>query len=119
MALTETGHSALARLEPVHVMLRRVPRRAARLLIKGYRYTLSPLLGMHCRHLPTCSEYAEDAIGRFGLWSGGWMALARLLRCNPFGTSGLDLVPTAPPRGARWYAPWRYARWRGVNQDTA
>jgi putative component of membrane protein insertase Oxa1/YidC/SpoIIIJ protein YidD len=43
------------------------------------------------------------------------MTLARVLRCQPFGTSGLDFVPTVPPPGARWYLPWRYARWRSTN----
>jgi putative membrane protein insertion efficiency factor len=92
----------------------RAPRLAGRGLIQAYRHTLSPLVGWHCRHLPTCSEYADEAIGKFGLWAGGWMALARLLRCHPLGTSGLDLVPEALPEKARWYAPWRYGRWRGT-----
>jgi hypothetical protein len=43
------------------------------------------------------------------------MTLARLLRCHPWGTSGLDLVPPSRPAGAHWYLPWRYARWRGTN----
>ena len=43
------------------------------------------------------------------------MTLARLLRCQPFGTSGIDNVPTIKPAGACWYLPWRFARWRGVN----
>jgi putative component of membrane protein insertase Oxa1/YidC/SpoIIIJ protein YidD len=43
------------------------------------------------------------------------MTLARLLRCHPFGTSGLDFVPTASPANARWFLPWRYGRWRDVN----
>jgi len=43
------------------------------------------------------------------------MTLARLLRCHPFGTSGIDLVPSALPSRARWFLPWRYGRWRGVN----
>ena len=43
------------------------------------------------------------------------MGLARLCRCGPFGTSGLDLVCEELPAGAIWYAPWRYGRWRGVN----
>ena len=43
------------------------------------------------------------------------MTLARLLRCQPFGTSGIDNVPTEKPPGACWYLPWRYGRWRGVN----
>jgi uncharacterized protein len=94
---------------------RRVPRLAGRGLIKAYRYTLSPLVGFHCRHLPTCSDYAEQAIGRYGLWAGGWMTLARLLRCQPFGTAGLDFVAEALPEKTRWFLPWRYARWRGTH----
>jgi putative component of membrane protein insertase Oxa1/YidC/SpoIIIJ protein YidD len=43
------------------------------------------------------------------------MTLARLLRCQPFGTSGIDNVATTKPDGARWYLPWRFGRWRGVN----
>jgi hypothetical protein len=93
----------------------RLPRKFGRALIWLYRHTLSPLVGYNCRHLPTCSIYGDEAIERFGLWAGGWMTLARLLRCNPFGTSGIDNVPLAAPQGARWYLPWRYGRWRGVN----
>jgi putative membrane protein insertion efficiency factor len=89
----------------------RAPRLAGQALILMYRYTLAPLLGANCRHLPTCSQYADEAIGRFGLWAGGWMTAARLLRCHPWGTSGLDVVPPELPPRARWYAPWRYGRW--------
>jgi putative membrane protein insertion efficiency factor len=96
---------------------RQAPRRAGAGLVKLYRYTLSPLVGFHCRHLPTCSAYAEEALGRFGLWGGGWMTLARLLRCHPFGTSGLDFVPATRSPAWRWYLPWRYGRWRGTNAD--
>jgi len=96
-------------------LCRQAPRLAARGLVKAYQYALSPLVGQSCRHLPSCSHYADEAIGRFGLWAGGWMTLARLLRCQPWGTAGLDFVPeTLPPR-AHWYLPWRYARWRGTN----
>src|SRR6187401_3406165 len=83
-----TNHQAFARL----------PRLAGRGLVILYRVTLSPLIGPRCRHLPSCSEYADEAIDRFGLWAGGWMALARILRCHPWGTSGLDFVPTALPQ---------------------
>ncbi len=93
----------------------RAPRLAGRALINAYRYTLSALVGRHCRHLPSCSEFADEAVGRFGLWAGGWMTLARIARCHPWGTSGLDFVPTALPAGSRWYLPWRYGRWRGTN----
>jgi uncharacterized protein len=93
---------------------RRAPRIMGRGLIAIYRHTFSALVGMHCRHLPTCSQYADEAIGRFGLWAGGWMTLARLLRCHPWGTSGLDVVPRTLPVQAHWYLPWRYGRWRGT-----
>jgi len=102
-------------MRPLLDALVRAPRIAGRGLIKAYRYTLSPLLGWNCRHLPPCSEYAEEAIGRFGLWAGGWMTAARLARCHPLGTCGLDLVPGALPGDSRWYMPWRYGRWRGTN----
>jgi putative membrane protein insertion efficiency factor len=87
----------------------------ARIVVRAYRLTLSPLLGTNCRHIPSCSEYADEALARPGFWAGGWMTLARLLRCQPYGTAGLDFVPPAPPPGARWYLPWRYGRWRGTN----
>jgi uncharacterized protein len=87
----------------------------ARALVAAYRLTLSPIIGYNCRHLPTCSQYPDEAIERHGLWAGGWMTLARLSRCHPLGTSGLDFVASAPSPDSRWYLPWRYGRWRGVN----
>jgi hypothetical protein len=98
---------------------RRLPRNAGRGLIAIYRYTLSPWIGFHCRHLPTCSAYGDEALQRWGLWAGGWMTLARLLRCQPLGTSGIDNVPVTLPPAAHWYLPWRYARWRGVNDGAS
>jgi hypothetical protein len=44
------------------------------------------------------------------------MALARILRCHPWGTAGLDFVPAALPAHAHWFLPWRYGRWRGANE---
>jgi uncharacterized protein len=92
------------------------PSLAGRALIRLYRYTLSSIMGRTCRHLPTCSEYADEALARHGLWAGGWMTLARLLRCHPWGTSGLDFVPDKLPEHSRWYLPWRYGLWRGVRE---
>jgi uncharacterized protein len=94
----------------------RLPRLAGQGLVALYRFTLSPLIGPRCRHLPTCSDYADEAIGRFGLWAGGWMTLARILRCHPWGTSGLDFVPAELPARAYWFLPWRYGRWRRANE---
>ena len=88
-------------------------------LIRAYKLLLSPLLGPSCRYLPTCSSYGEEAIGRYGLWAGGWMTLARFQRCGPFGASGYDPVPEAIPQRARWYLPWRYGRWTGRHIDPA
>jgi hypothetical protein len=62
-------------------------------LVRAYRLLLSPLLGPRCRHLPTCSEYAQEALERFGGVRGGWLALRRVLRCHPWGSSGYDPVP--------------------------
>ena len=94
-----------------------LPALVARGLIRAYRYTLSSLVGRTCRHLPTCSEYAEDAIGRFGLWPGFWMGLARFSRCRPYGSHGFDPVPDALPARALWYTPWRYGSWRSAEVD--
>jgi uncharacterized protein len=94
--------------------LARTPRALGRALISVYRYGLSSLVGYRCRHLPSCSEYADEAIARHGLWAGGWIALARILRCHPLGSAGLDFVPRTLPQRARWFLPWRYGRWRGT-----
>lgn len=92
-----------------------VARRCAHGAIRSYQVTLSGLVGRQCRHLPSCSDYADEAIQRHGVWAGGWMGAARICRCGPFGTSGLDLVCERIAPGATWYTPWRYGRWRGVN----
>lgn len=97
----------------------RVARQAARLAIRGYQLGLSGLAGRTCRHLPTCSDYAAEAIDRHGVWAGGWMGLARICRCGPGGTSGLDFVCQEVPPNAVWFAPWRYGRWRGTNLSPA
>jgi uncharacterized protein len=90
------------------------PRTPGRLLGTGlvrlYQLTSSGFIGNSCRHLPTCSEYAYEAIARHGLWSGGWMGLFRVMRCGPGGTHGLDPVPERLPDGYRGLAPlclWR------------
>ena len=62
-------------------------------LIRGYRKYISPIRQPCCRFIPTCSEYALEAVGRYGALRGGLMALWRLLRCNPFCKGGYDPVP--------------------------
>nr|WP_208976467.1 membrane protein insertion efficiency factor YidD [Pseudovibrio hongkongensis] len=86
-------------------------------LIFVYRHSLSLFLGRTCRYAPTCSEYTSTAIRRYGLWAGGWVGLARIMRCRPGGASGFDPVPETLPAEGRWYAPWRYGDWRGAQID--
>lgn len=86
-------------------------------LIWVYRVLLSPLLGRQCRYLPTCSQYTDEAIARYGAWTGLWLGLARIQRCRPFGAAGFDPVPDLPPDAAR--RPWRYARWNARHMDPA
>jgi putative membrane protein insertion efficiency factor len=67
-------------------------RNAVLLLLRGYKWAVSPLLPPSCRYVPTCSEYAMEAVERYGALRGGWMAMARLLRCHPFAKGGYDPV---------------------------
>ena len=60
--------------------------------IRAYQLIISPYLGNNCRFYPTCSNYAMEAIERFGVVKGLKMSILRLLRCNPWGGSGIDMV---------------------------
>ena len=62
-------------------------------LIWFYRNCISPLTPPTCRYTPTCSQYAVEAIKKYGPFKGGWMAFRRIMRCHPFGGSGYDPVP--------------------------
>jgi putative membrane protein insertion efficiency factor len=67
-------------------------RRVAVLPIRGYQMLISPLLGAHCKYYPSCSEYAVQAVRRFGILRGLVLAGWRLLRCNPLSRGGFDPV---------------------------
>lgn len=62
-------------------------------LIKIYQLIISPLLGPKCRYTPTCSYYASEALKKYGVVKGLWLAIKRILRCHPWGGSGYDPVP--------------------------
>ena len=62
-------------------------------IIGVYRYLISPILGPSCRFSPTCSEYAQTAVMRFGVFKGSWIAIKRIVSCHPWGKSGYDPVP--------------------------
>ncbi len=61
--------------------------------IRFYRRNISPLRKPCCRFIPTCSEYALEAVEKYGPWKGAWLALRRLLKCHPFHKGGYDPVP--------------------------
>jgi len=63
------------------------------LLVRAYQLLLSPMLGASCRYTPTCSQYAIEAIRKYGPFKGGWLAIKRIARCHPWGGHGHDPVP--------------------------
>jgi len=65
-------------------------------LIQLYRHMVSPLRPATCRFVPTCSQYAVDALTEYGLIRGGWLAVARLAKCGPWHRGGWDPMPERP-----------------------
>ncbi|MEM7426484.1 MAG: membrane protein insertion efficiency factor YidD [Pseudomonadota bacterium] len=84
-------------------------------LIRTYQLTLSSVMGRRCRYLPTCSEYAGDAIRIHGPWAGFWLSLSRVLSCHPWGGSGYDPVPDRPK--PRVWMFWRHEHPRSDQSD--
>jgi putative membrane protein insertion efficiency factor len=70
-----------------------IPKQVLFTLIRAYKYAVSPLFLPACRYVPSCSEYAMEALDRHGALRGGTMAIARILRCHPFTRGGFDPVP--------------------------
>ena len=64
-----------------------------RVVLRGYRWFISPLLPAACRFYPSCSHYAEEALARHGALRGGWLAARRICRCGPWHPGGPDPVP--------------------------
>lgn len=102
--------------------MRRVPSglagKSALAAIWLYRRSLSPVLyalGVRCRHMPSCSEYAAEAFSRHRFNRAFWLSLSRFCRCHPFGSHGFDPVPgDAPDVGWRF---WRLGDWAWTERD--
>ncbi len=62
--------------------------------IKVYKVLLSPIIGNHCRFVPSCSTYAIEALKEHGFFKGSYLMIKRILRCHPWGGSGYDPVPS-------------------------
>lgn len=75
--------------------------RSVRGALRAYKLALSPLIGRQCRFLPTCSEYAAEALITHGPWRGAGLAAGRVCRCNPLGGSGYDPPPPKRERDQR------------------
>ena len=70
-----------------------LPKRTALSLLRFYKRQISPCLPPSCRFIPTCSEYAMQAVEKYGAVKGSWMAVKRIARCNPLCKGGYDPVP--------------------------
>ena len=62
-------------------------------IIKIYKFVVSPLLPGSCRFFPTCSDYAAEAVLKYGVFRGSWLSIKRILKCHPFHPGGIDPVP--------------------------
>jgi uncharacterized protein len=62
-------------------------------LIRVYQYAISPFLGRNCRHYPSCSAYAVEAVEKYGAIKGGWLSAKRVSHCHPWHPGGYDPVP--------------------------
>ncbi len=80
-------------MKTLYGLFKRLVAKAMLLLIAFYRTCISPFTPASCRYVPTCSQYAQEAISKYGPFRGGWLTLKRLLRCHPWGGSGYDPVP--------------------------
>jgi len=72
--------------------MRQVAKLVVLQMLRAYKFAISPMISPACRFVPTCSEYAMEAVDRYGAVRGGWMALGRLLRCHPLARGGYDPV---------------------------
>ena len=73
--------------------VKNLPMKGMLVMLRFYKRAISPMLPPCCRYTPTCSEYAMQAVEKYGAVKGGWLAAKRILRCHPFHEGGYDPVP--------------------------
>jgi putative membrane protein insertion efficiency factor len=73
--------------------IKRAPKGVIIMLLRIYRYLISPMYKPCCRYYPSCSEYAQEAVSKYGFLRGSWLTLKRLGRCHPLSKGGVDPVP--------------------------
>ena len=92
--IPKDAHAEDPKLSDLPLTIFHLPRYALLFLIKGYQMTFSRTIPLNsCRFYPSCSHYGYQAIYKYGIFKGGWMAAWRILRCNPFNPGGFDPVP--------------------------
>jgi hypothetical protein len=92
--IPKNAHAEDPKLTDLPLTIFHLPRYALLFLIRGYQMTFSRTIPMNtCRFYPSCSHYGYQAIYKYGIFKGGWMAAWRILRCNPFNPGGFDPVP--------------------------
>jgi uncharacterized protein len=80
--------------------MNQISKAAMLILLRTYKYAVSPMFSPACRYVPTCSEYATEAVEHYGVLRGGWMSLKRVLRCHPLAESGFGPVKPKDPEAA-------------------
>lgn len=87
-------HTNEPSIRDIPITITNLPRLLGLGFIRSYQFLLSPLIpGGTCRFEPSCSHYGYQAIAKYGLFKGGWMAVWRIMRCQPFNPGGYDPVP--------------------------
>src|SRR5437773_2402748 len=87
------GIGPLCEGEPAMIRMSRLPATVALLILRGYKLAVSPMFAGSCRFLPSCADYAAEAIRLHGVLFGSWLAVRRLVRCHPLCVGGHDPVP--------------------------
>jgi putative membrane protein insertion efficiency factor len=83
----------MAKNSKTNLRLSQLPKTVAIASIRGYQFIASPWVGNQCRFYPSCSNYAIDAYQHYGFIKGSWLSTKRILKCNPWHSGGIDLVP--------------------------